>query len=95
MFDDCQLSLPCAASFPLSLIINLLVQVNRTHISIQLLTLLSGLEELLSGELNGRGKLILDACEAAVKKSQDLAKRIPKGKVFERVEKALQQVTNS
>lgn len=63
--------------------------------SIQLLTLLSGLEEMLSGEMNGRGKLILDACDAAVKKSQDLAKRIPKGKAFERVEKALQQVTNS
>lgn len=63
--------------------------------SIQLLTLLSGLEEMLSGELNGRGKLILDACDAAVKKSQELAKRIPKGKAFERVERALQQVTNS
>ena len=66
---------------------------NRTQISIQLLTLLSGLEEILSGDINGRGKLILDACEVAVKKSQDLAKRIPKGKAFERVEKALQQVT--
>ena len=66
---------------------------NRTQISIQLLTLLSGLEEILTGDMNGRGKLILDACEAAVKKSQDLAKRIPKGKTYERVEKALQQVT--
>lgn len=67
-------------------------EVNRTQISIQLLTLLSGLEEILTGDMNGRGKLILDACEAAVKKSQDLAKRIPKGKTYERVEKALQQV---
>lgn len=92
--DTCQLTPHLVHHETLSDGLSLVIvsEVNRTQMSIQLLTLLSGLEEMLSGELNGRGKLILDACDAAVKKSQELAKRIPKGKAFERVERALQQV---
>ncbi|XP_069187903.1 BLOC-3 complex member HPS1 isoform X2 [Procambarus clarkii] len=67
-------------------------EVNRTQLSIQLTTLLTGLEEMLSGEINGRGKLVLDACDTALRKSQELARRLPKGRSAERVEKALQQV---
>lgn len=66
---------------------------NRTQLSVQLTTLLTGLEEMVAGEINGRGKLLLDACDTAVRKSQELARRIPKGKASERVEKALQQVS--
>ncbi|KAK8743183.1 hypothetical protein OTU49_001583 [Cherax quadricarinatus] len=47
---------------------------------------------MLTGEINGRGKLVLDACDTALRKSQDLSKRFPKGKTADRIEKALQQV---
>ncbi|XP_042205660.1 uncharacterized protein LOC121854914 [Homarus americanus] len=67
-------------------------EVNRTQLSVQLTTLLTGLEEMITGEINGRGKLVLDACDTAVRKSQELARRIPKGRAAERAEKALQQV---
>lgn len=58
----------------------------------QLITLLTGLEEMLAGNVNSRGKLILDACDTAVRKSLELAKRLPRSKTAERIEKALQQV---
>ncbi|XP_042877301.1 Hermansky-Pudlak syndrome 1 protein homolog [Penaeus japonicus] len=47
---------------------------------------------MLAGNVNSRGKLILDACDTAVRKSLELAKRIPRSKAAERIEKALQQV---
>lgn len=72
--------------------INFKLQINRTQLSVQLITLLTGLEEMLAGNVNSRGKLILDACDTAVRKSLELAKRIPRSKAAERVEKALQQV---
>ncbi|ROT82225.1 putative Hermansky-Pudlak syndrome 1 protein-like [Penaeus vannamei] len=67
-------------------------EINRTQLSVQLITLLTGLEEMLAGNVNSRGKLILDACDTAVRKSLELAKRLPRSKTAERIEKALQQV---
>ncbi|XP_066981902.1 BLOC-3 complex member HPS1 [Macrobrachium rosenbergii] len=67
-------------------------EVNRTQLSIQLTTLMTALDEMVSGNVNGRGKLLLDVCDTVVRKSQELAKRLPRGKAAERSEKALQQM---
>ncbi|KAK7069731.1 hybrid polyketide synthetase [Halocaridina rubra] len=67
-------------------------EVNRTQLSIQLTTLMTALDEMATGNVNGRGKLLLDVCDTVVRKSQELAKRVPRGKNSERAEKALQQM---
>lgn len=70
------------------------LQVNRTQLSVQLLGMLTCVEELSEGGGGGggRGRVLLEACDTALKKTIDLARRLPKGRVYDRVEKALQQV---
>ncbi|KAK3865840.1 hypothetical protein Pcinc_028584 [Petrolisthes cinctipes] len=70
-------------------------EVNRTQLSVQLMAMLTCVEELAEGSSGGgssRGRVLLEACDTALKKTHDLARRLPKGRVYDRVEKSLQQV---
>ncbi|CAL4180645.1 unnamed protein product, partial [Meganyctiphanes norvegica] len=69
-------------------------EVQRTLLSAHLTTLLSAIEEMSQGNVNARGKAVLETCDSTVRKARDLAKRLPRGNVTERLNKVMLQVSN-
>ena len=56
-------------------------------------SLLRLLEEVTQDGTGGHGRFGLEACEAAIKRALELAKKLPKGIASEKVEKALNTVS--